>query len=165
MGDTFEVRATGFREMIAAINALEKELKGPGLNRLATEVGGALLARIRRRFLAKTDPDGTEWPPSIRGQIREAGGKTFQTKGGVRKGYTGTGTLFESGALFQSIQLGQASGGEINIGTDIPYADIHQSGLEGQPKRVFLGFGTNDVKFAEDVVAKRMEEIINRSRK
>jgi|Cruoilmetagenom7_1024161.scaffolds.fasta_scaffold04281_7 phage gpG-like protein len=156
MGDTFEVTATGFRELVAAITAIEEEVKGPGLNRLAEQVGSALLNRIRTRFLAETDPDGVEWEPSIAGQIRKAGGKTYRDG----KGYSGTGTLFETGALFHSIQLGEASGGEINIGTDIPYASRLQKGEDGLPARVFLGFGGDDVQFAEDVIHQRIEEIL-----
>ena len=165
MGDTFEVKAEGFREFLAGITALQNAVKGPGLNDLATTVGAALLNRIRTRFLAEQDPDGAQWIPSTRGEIRKAGGKTFRTVSGVRKGFTGTGTLFETGALFQSIQLSEAAGGEVGIGTDIPYASGLQKGEDGQPVRVFLGFGGDDVKFAEDVVQNRIEEILRRSRK
>jgi len=165
MGDTFDVKAEGFREFLASVLALENAVKGPGLNDLATTVGAALLNRIRTRFLAEQDPDGGTWIPSVRGEIRKAGGRTFRTIGGVRKGFTGGGTLFETGALFQSIQLSEASSGEVGIGTDIPYASGLQKGEEGQPARVFLGFGGDDVKFAESVVAARIEEILRRNRK
>ena len=164
MGDTFVVKAEGFRQFLEAVTALQKAVTGPGLNDLSVTVGAALLNRIRTRFLAKQDPDGGTWIPSVRGQIREAGGKTFRTVGGRRKGFTGTGTLFETGALFHSIQLSEPSGGQIGIGTDIPYASGLQKGEEGQPVRVFLGFGGDDVKFAEDVVQARIEEIIRRGR-
>ncbi len=147
MGDTFEVTSKGFREMIAAINAIETDIKGPGLNRLATAVGAALLNRMKTRFLDEKDPDGAKWIPSTFGERRKAQGK-------------GGGTLFDTGALFHSIQLGRAAGGEVNIGTDVPYAKKHQEGLDGEVQRVFLGFGGDDVKFAEDIIARRIEEII-----
>ena len=152
MGETFEVKATGFREMLGAIMALEEQVKGSGLNDLATQVGAALLNRMRTRFLAETDPDGQKWVPSTFGERRKAQGK-------------GGGTLFDTGALFHSIQLGQASGGEVNIGTDIPYARKHQEGEDGEVQRVFLGFGGDDVKFTEDIIQARLEEIIRRGRK
>jgi len=147
MGDTFSVTATGFREMLEAINAVEKNVKGAGLNRLATKVGAALLNRMRTRFLDETDPDGQKWVPSTFGERRKAQGK-------------GGGTLFDTGALFHSIQLGRAAGGVVNIGTDVPYAKKHQEGEDGEVQRVFLGFGGDDVKFAEDIVARRIDEII-----
>ena len=152
MGDSFEVTANGFREFLAGLKALEEATTGPGLNDLATQVGAALLNRMRTRFLNEQDPDGAKWIPSTFGERRKAEGK-------------GGGTLFDTGALFHSIQLGRAAGGEVNIGTDIPYAKKHQEGLDGEVQRVFLGFGGDDVKFAEDVVSQRIEEILARNRR
>ena len=165
MGDTFTVKATGFREMVAAMNAIEAGVKGAGLNDLVTEVGAALLNRIRTRFLAEQDPDGAQWIPSTHGERRKAGGKTFRVVKGVKKSFTGTGTLFETGALFHSIQLGQATGGEVGIGTDVPYAGPLQRGEDGQPVRIFLGFGGDDVKLATDIIDRRIASLLERGGK
>lgn len=147
MGDTYQVTAEGFRDLIEGITAIEADFKGPGLNRLATQVGAALLNRIRTRFLATTDPDGKEWVESAAARRRKRTGRDGKT-------------LFDTGTLWNSIQLGRAAGGEVSIGTDVPYARQHQFGEEGNPVRVFLGFGQDDAQFAESVVQKRIDEIL-----
>jgi phage gpG-like protein len=163
MADEITVTAEGLRELIIGIEDLDKTLTSDsGRNDLVTEIAAALLARIRRRFLAEENPDGVKWEPSKRGQIRRAGGKTYRVVNGVRKGYTGTGTLFETGALFQSLQLGRANNGEINIGTDVPYARDLQEGEGFLPERIFLGFGRDDLKFAENRISFSIEQALRR---
>lgn len=164
--DVIEVDASGFRDIVEGINALERTvLSKSARNQTVREVGAILLARIRRRFLEETDPDGKKWPQSKAAQIRRGGGKTYRYVNGTRKGYSGTGTLFETGALFQSIQLGRAVDGEINIGTDIPYAPFLQRGTQRLPARVFLGFGEDDQRFTEQFIQKKIEDALREAQK
>lgn len=109
-----------------------------------------ILNRIRTRFLAEEGPDGP-WVPSIRGAIRKAGGFTFQGD----KGFTGTGTLFESGTLFHSIQAVRVSDETRSIQTNVPYAAKHQLGL-GTIARPFMGINQGDVAFVEKVIKNRL---------
>lgn len=158
-----EVEAEGFRDLVRGIDALNKNLlNASSRNQIVREIGAVLLARIRRRFLEETDPDGKRWPVSKAAAIRRGGGKTYRTIGGVRKGFSGTGTLFETGALFQSIQLGRAAKGEINIGTDVPYARFVQEGTNRLPERIYLGFGDDDQRFATDFIEKRIDDILTK---
>ena len=159
--ELIEIDAEGFRDLVRGIDALEKNLLNKsGRNKLVREVGAILLARIRRRFLAETDPDGNRWPVSKAAAIRKGGGKTYRYVNGTRKGFSGTGTLFETGALFQSIQLGRAKDGEVNIGTNVPYAPYLQRGTSVLPPRVFLGFGDEDNRLATDFIQKRIDDIL-----
>lgn len=159
--DFIEIDAEGFRDLVRGIDALEKNLLNKsGRNKLVREVGAVLLARIRRRFLDETDPDGTRWPVSKAAAIRKAGGKTYRYINGTRKGYSGTGTLFETGALWNSIQLGRAKDGQVNIGTNIPYAPFLQRGTSRLPPRVFLGFGDEDERIATGIIEKRIDDIL-----
>lgn len=87
------------------------------------EAGAFLLNRIRTRFLAEVDPENNPWEQSHAAKIRRAGGYTWSNGGK----WTGTGTLFASGRLFHSIQVGleghtDEGGGERVIATDVPYA-------------------------------------------
>lgn len=158
-----EVEAEGFRDLVRGVEALEKNvLSKSGRNKLVREVGALLLARIRRRFLDETDPDNNKWPVSKAAAIRRAGGKTYRYIGGQRKGYSGTGTLFETGALWNSIQLGRAQDGQVSIGTDIPYAGFLQRGTTRLPKRVFLGFGEADTRIATDYVQRAIDEALGK---
>lgn len=110
--------------------------------RVLDTVGALLLDRHRKRFLDEVNPDGVPWEPSIAGFFRRGEGDT--------------GTLFDTGSLFNSIDLFRKSSTVRSIGVNPStrnretgelvenYALIHQLGLEGQPKREFLGFGTDD---------------------
>lgn len=98
-------------------------------NLILDTAGAVLLNRIRTRYLAETDPDGVPWIPSKAGLRRRLIG--------------GTGTLFETGTMFHSIQLHKVNDTERSISTDVPYAGYHQNG-KGQVKRVFLGFSSED---------------------
>jgi phage virion morphogenesis protein len=161
--ELIEIEAGGFRDLARGIEALNKNLLTPSKrNQLVREVGAVLLARIRRRFLAQTDPDGKRWPVSKAAVIRKGGGKTYRYINGVRKGFGGTGTLFETGALFQSIQLGRAQKGEVNIGTDVPYARFVQEGTNRLPERIYLGFGDEDQRLATDFIEKRINDILTK---
>ena len=119
---------------------------------ILNEASALLLNRIRTRFLAEQDPDGTPWIPSQASIIRRAGGFT-----GKPRKYTGTGTLFESGTLFHSLQAYVKGPGERAIGTDVPYAKKHQLGTDGMVQRKFLGFSDEDLSLFEKLVIRRIE--------
>lgn len=117
------------------------------------EASAILLNRIRTRFLAEEGPDG-RWTPSKAGIKRKAGGYTYRNG---RK-YTGTGTLFETGTLFHSIQLYRIGVGERAIRTDVPYAKYQQN---GNTPRVFLGFNEDDISIATGLVLRRVKDALN----
>lgn len=115
------------------------------------------LNRIRARFLREVDPEGTPWKKSAAGIKRRSGGFTYRNK---RK-YTGTGTLFETGTLFHSIQAFQTGDATSRgIKTDVPYAKYLQTG-ENQGPWVFLGFGAEDLTIFEKLIVKRLSEAVN----
>jgi len=109
--------------------------------------GAALLNRIRTRFLSEEDPDGFPWEPSQAAIKRRRGG--------------GTGTLFDTGNLFHSIQLEDTSGGEEEaasaISTDTPYAPYHQFGTSILPRRAFLGVNDEDIAIIERLLGRKIE--------
>ena len=108
------------------------------------ESGALLLGRIRRRFLAQQNPDGQSWVPSAASRKRASG--------------RGGGTLSDPGRLFQSIQLYAEGENSRAIGTNVPYAAIHNFGLGNQLQRQFLGFGDEDATLVEKLLLKRVKE-------
>jgi phage gpG-like protein len=120
------------------------------------EAASILLNRIRTRFLAEKDPEDVPWIPSAAGERRRAGKNTYRNG----KKYSGTGTLFETGTMFHSIQLALDTKGERAIFTDVWYAPFAQYGTTKMPPRVFLGFGKKDLALANRLIIMRVKEQI-----
>lgn len=118
---------------------------GHAIEEGVSEAGALILNRIRKRFLAQESPDGVPWEPSF-----AAFRRSFTGRGG--------GTLFDTGTLFQSIQLFSISPLEKAIATDVPYAPQHQYGTGKLPVREFLGFSDDDFLLAQAVLLKKINE-------
>lgn len=123
------------------VNKLDKALD---TTEILDEATAIILNRIRQRFLEEKDPEGVPWKASKAALKRRIGG--------------GTGTLFNTGRLFRSIQLASSTGNQRFIGSDVPYGRFHNEGI-GQEKRVFLGFSTEDAEIAQKLVLKRLKGI------
>lgn len=111
---------------------------------IADEAQALILNRIRTRFLAEEGPDG-KWKQSKAAMKRRAKG--------------GTGTLFDTGTLFHSIQASAEGDGVRRFMTDVPYGKYHQYG-SGDMRRVFLYFADEDVSLVEKLVQKRIKEAL-----
>ena len=144
---------TGVPELIAKFSGLRQAVDPADI---LDEAQAILLNRIRTRFLSEKDPDLIPWPPSAAALKRKSGGYT--TRGG--KKYFGTGTLFETGTLFHSIQAYRIDPNTRGIGTDVPYAKYHQFGTKLLPPRVFLGFNSDDLLIMEKRVLQRITEAL-----
>lgn len=127
-------------QLEATLKSIDKALDTEAI---LDEGTALILNRIRTRFLAETAPDGTKWKPSKAGIARRAKG--------------GTGTLFNTGRLFRSIQA-YAGIGERAIATDVPYASKNQLGLQGSVSRVFLGFNEEDARLVEKLILLRLNK-------
>ncbi len=116
--------------------------------RAMDQSAASILNRLRTTYLAEQDPLGQAWIPSKSGEARR------------RKG--GTGTLFDSGRLFRSIQLSRLPDlSERAIDTDVPYAEKHNFGREGMVKREFMAITPEHEALAESIFQYRLEEIAN----
>ena len=119
---------------------LVKELgRVKNFTNMLKEIGQILEASTKLRFNTSTDPEGDDWIPSKR-VLRQGRGRT----------------LVETGRLQKSISYASDSN-EVNIGTDVPYAEKHQEGLDGLPKREFLGISQKDEQEIERIVQKHVE--------
>lgn len=137
-----EVSVSGLDDLKRRLNTLVNlDVEG-----ILDEAEAILLNRTRTRFLAETDPDGVAWEPSGAGLARRAKG--------------GTGTLFDTGTLFHSIQAYATGPNERAIGTDVPYGPKHQYGDGELPARVFLGFSKDDLTVMERLVMLRVQKAL-----
>lgn len=129
-----------FKQLMSALDPEE----------ILDEAQTVILNRIRTRFLAEEGPDG-KWEPSKAGLRRKAGKYTY--RGG--KKYTATGTLFETGTLFHSIQAHEGATGERLFSTDVPYAKYLKD------KWPFLGFNNEDVDVVVQLIRLRIKEALS----
>jgi len=148
MADLLQVDILGIGDLINTFSRVEQSLIEEDV---VDEAGAILLNRIRTRFLDETDPDGRKWvrsPAAIAGKGKGRKGKSFAT-------------LFDTGVLFHSIQLFKRGNDVRAIGTDVKYAPVHQKGLNGNVKRVFLGFNDEDETIIQQLLINRIEKAKN----
>lgn len=139
---TVSISVGNIPAIVRKFRSIEKDLSE---NRIADAASALVLDANRKRFLAETDPDGQPWTPSKAGQRRRQSG--------------GTGTLFDTGNLFRSIQAFKAVDGTAEVGTNLPYAEKHQEGL-GVEQRVFLGISDSDTDRVVDLVERMAAKAI-----
>ncbi len=102
---------------------------------LMASIGEALVSGVKTRFKKEEDPEGRKWKPSARASAE--GGKT----------------LTKDAHLRDSIDYA-ATPTKVMVGSNLPYARIHQYGGTIRPKKakrlVFKGSGDKTV-FAKEV--------------
>lgn len=133
-------------------NVLDKVLDVDALGELLASVQ---LLFLRKRFLDHESPQQTQWEESYSSKLRQKAGET-----------TGDSTLFDTGALYQSLQMARESLGAFSIGTSMSYAAKHQYGgdvfLGGKtinlPARPFVGFQQNDPDVLLSILQNRISE-------
>jgi len=108
----------------------------------------AILNRLRTTFLAEQDPYGNPWLQSRAAKARRKRG--------------GTGTMFDSGKLFRSIQLSAApKPHERAIVSDVPYGLKHQFGTDGMVKREFMTITPEHEQLARSIFEHKVRELYN----
>lgn len=107
---------------------------------LMESVGEALVSGTLKRFSDQEDPQGKQWEPSAR--AAEEGGET----------------LTKTAALRNSIDYA-ATSDKVMVGSNLPYARIHQKGGTIKPKKakklVFKGRGGKKVAVDEVTIPAR----------
>jgi phage gpG-like protein len=151
-----EIKLEFFAE--AVNQALDNLLEAVDSEAILDEAGTLLLNRIRTRFLAETSPDGSKWIPSKAAIKRRAKG--------------GTGTLFDTGNLFRSLQLAALGPNERMLFTDVEYAPPLHFGMDpftfktskgnvaehpGLPARPFMDINDDDIELAVNLIILRVE--------
>lgn len=116
------------------------------LEKVLDEAAEFLVQSILTRFESEKDSAGNSWIPSRAGMLRKSQG--------------GHGTLYDTGNLFRSIHYTRDSdtSRRIQFGTD--YGRKHQLGENGLPKREFLGASTQDVSMVNQIIEKRLNNLI-----
>lgn len=111
MTASIQLRAPDLPRFDAILAQLED--RAADLSPLMDRIGQAMESSTIERFDEERAPDGSRWAPSIR--AREEGGKT----------------LTQSARLRQSITHNVLGGDAVEVGTNVEYAGVHQSGFEG----------------------------------
>ena len=142
MTDLLSVDVRGLANLTGLLERLNEAVD---VEQVLDEATAILLNRIRTRFLAQENPDGSPWPESQAARIRRTTGR-------------GGGTLFDTGTLFHSIQGFTNETGVRGIGTDVPYAPQHQFGLDGNEERTILGFSDDDANIIAALVKRRIDQ-------
>lgn len=137
-------------EGLKALNRKLTKLSSFDYDQLVDEVASVQLARVRKRFLEQTAPDGSKWPESRAAQRRKEKGR-------------GGGTLYDSGHLFRSIQATRSVMGQAKVKTDVPYARDHQFGEKGQVQRVFFGLSEQDITVIDAIVLNNVAKALNQA--
>jgi hypothetical protein len=130
----------------AAVTAVLEKHKQIPVEHILDEAGAALLNRNRERFLAKKNPDNVPWIPSDAGMLREMAG--------------GPGTLFDTGKLFDSIQLHSDGPNDRSISSAVDYDKYLVSSPKPDKRWPFLGFNDNDSMIFKDIVVRRVNEAL-----
>lgn len=114
----------------------ETEAGARDLTPLMEQIGTVLVnGAVERISQTNVAPDGTPWPKSLRAQL---GGQADQAAAGVDGGGNGGSgggglTLHDSGGLMRSITEEPAPS-QVEIGSNMPYAGVHQTGARIVPK-------------------------------
>lgn len=99
--------AAAMRRLVAAASNLS-----PAWDRIGVE----LVTGVQQRFASSTDPQGRPWAALAPATIKQ------KAKSGKTK------TLIQDGHLMASIHFRQVAGEGVDVGSDRPYAAIHQFG-------------------------------------
>jgi phage virion morphogenesis protein len=144
------VRITGD---LNKLKGAARRLSTPRLNRVAAQVGEALVSSTIERFDSQRAPDGTPWQPLAASTVAPRA-KDFTKSGRIRKPaerrLLGRKILIQSARLRNSISH-QRTGTKVAIGTNVRYGRIHQlGGMAGRgrkvtiPARPYLGISEAD---------------------
>jgi len=108
---TVEIDTAEVRDVFARLSRLVRDFRP-----VMEEIGSYLVSSTLIRFEDQKGPDGRPWKPSER--ARRQGGQTLR----------------DTGRLMQSITY-RASRRQVEVGTNVIYAPVHQFGAEIRPVR------------------------------
>jgi phage gpG-like protein len=139
-----------------------------GLTQLA---GGLAVTHFKQSWDIQrfNDQDSEPWPKRKqyqqyrrRGVTRNGRTKLIETKA-YKKNNTGRALLIKSGRLRRSIRITEAGIDYVKVGSDVPYAQVHNDGLKAgrgkgfiMPKRKFMGYS----RVLEEKLATKIEDTI-----
>ncbi|WP_299427210.1 phage virion morphogenesis protein [uncultured Meiothermus sp.] len=121
------------------LNRRVRSLAQVRLDRVAANVGEALVSSTIQRFMEQKDPTGQPWQPLAAATVAPRA-RDFTKGGRLRKGVEerlqGRKILIQSARLRNSI-TSKRDGTAVAVGTNVVYAAIHQfGGMAGRGRRV-----------------------------
>ncbi|MBM4394364.1 MAG: phage virion morphogenesis protein [Deltaproteobacteria bacterium] len=156
-GASLQCRVDGLGMMDRAGIRLDRLVKFDFLG-LHRDIGQALENSTLERFAKGEDPEGKPWKESGRVTAANARRKPGERRPGGK-------TLQDTARLKGSIHF-EAEPDQVEVGTDVIYARIHQLGGETgrpggrfeMPVRAFLGMSGDDDRLVETMYEDRIKE-------
>lgn len=157
----FEVNASSLYGVLIALDA------AMDVDEIVQDAATIILNNTRNRFLLEQDPSGHKWPASQAAKDRRSALDKNQRGG--------TGTLFDTGALWRSIQQPAQSGAQGNLFGDfaeavitagalnskgVEYGHFHQEGTKHLPQRRFMGVNKGDQELFEGRLLQRAAQAL-----
>ena len=134
--------------VVAALNRLVLDNHSTWLVKVGEYEKRKIEQRIR---VEKADPDGKEWAPW----------RPFTREKRIAKGNSGQGLLWDTGHLLASQTYVTPFGADLEIGTDVPYAQHLQEGVPGKMEaRPFVGWGEADLAYLETSLVEHLQAMI-----
>ena len=132
-----DIQVTGIHEAIAKLQSIANKAKN--LAPVHRHIGNILQNAIEESFEREASPFGAKWKPtSVRSIHSSYDKKTHTKKGRQTKAFqryaSGKKTLTDKGTLSSSFTV-NASRDNVTVGTNLPYAAIHQFGGRAGRKR------------------------------
>ena len=138
MGAAVEIKLQEVEKLARWLNAFA--LSGGDKEKLLSDLGGVAVEQTHERFDAQRDPQGDPWR-----------GLTEKYK--KRKGLKSSGGILVYGGLMRmSIESQLKDSDTIVVGSPMEYAKYHQEAKNPKSKRIFLGFGTDDISELQNEV-------------
>ncbi len=142
-GASFQIELAG----IDKVDAVFKSLGNPDLRPLLDALGAEGESQTRRRIEEeKTAPDGAPWAP-----WSERYAKTRNS---------GQSLLQSEGDLLDSISYQVIGGDEVEWGSNLVYAAIHQFGSDDMPERPYLGLSAENEADMDAIMTDWAEDLL-----
>lgn len=127
----FKVRGNAFNRT----SILSRSI-GKGITKTLKQYGEKSKSETRRRIaVGKTDPNNVRWAPWAYSTLLHR----------INKGNAGLGLLYDTGALWRSIQY-QVKGKTLHLGSSEEYAKYLQHGTRNMPARPIVSFNNRKTK-------------------
>jgi len=144
---TIEIDASQLEGVLATVaQVLDKD-------NVLDEAASIILNHTRARYLQELNPDSQPWIPSQAAITRRRAG--------------GTGTLFDTGALWRSIQEPSGHPDSERIiaagaysAKGVEYGQFHQYGTKYLPIREFMGVADSDIELFEASIMNKVAEAL-----
>jgi phage virion morphogenesis protein len=147
MGSAVEIKLQEIDKLARKLNSFV--LSGGDKTRLLKSLGMVIEEQTKERFDTERDPQGDPWRALTEAYKNR---KALTSRGGI---------LTREGDLKISIENQVKGSDSVLVGSPMEYADYHQNAKKENRRRMFLGFGADNIRELQDAVDEFMEEEVS----